>query len=280
MKLWGRTLKSDEMAILDHLEELRWRVLRSLLALAVGALVGFFVVNHFAVLPLLIRPIEPYLGGSRLKYLSPIDPFVVTLKLALGVGVLLALPIILYELWSFISPALRREEKRAIIPALYFGLLLFVAGMSLAYFGVLPIALGFLTSFQTESLEQNITIGPYLALVVKLMLGFGIVFETPVVMLILGSLGIVRSSMLRRGRPYAIVAIFVIGALLTPPDIFTQTLMAIPLFLLYEVSIWLVRWVERRRERAARRLTAEEPSRSEREPAAEAEQTSGTVGGR
>lgn len=257
MKLWGRTLKSDEMPLLDHLEELRWRLLRSLLALVVGALVGFFLVNHFPVLPLLIRPIQPYLDGGKLKYLSPVDPFWITLKLALSVGVLLALPVVIYEIWAFVSPALRPAEKRAIIPALYFGLLLFLAGVALAYFGVLPIALGFLTSFQTESLEQNITIGPYLGLILKLMLGFGIVFETPVVMLILGSLGIVRSDMLRRGRPYAIVGIFVIAALLTPPDVFTQSLMAVPLLFLFELSIWLVRWVERRRARSAARTESE-----------------------
>ncbi len=256
MKLWGRTLKSEEMPLLDHLEELRWRLLRSLIALVLGMLIGFFLVTHFPVLPLLIRPIEPYLDGSKLKYLSPVDPFWITLKLALSVGILLALPVITYEIWAFVSPALRRAEKRAIVPALYFGLLLFLAGVALAYFGVLPVALGFLTGFQTQSLEQNITIGPYLALVLKLMLGFGVVFETPVVMLILGSLGIVRSDMLRRSRPFAIVGIFVIAALLTPPDVFTQTLMAIPLFFLFELSIWLVRMVERRRDRAAARDAA------------------------
>ncbi len=251
MKLWGRTVDLEEVPLLDHLEELRWRLLRSLIALVVGMLIGFFLVTHFSVLPLLIRPIEPYLNGSKLKYLSPVDPFWITLKLALGVGLILAFPVIVYEIWAFVAPALRPAEKRAIVPALYFGLLLFLAGVSLAYFGVLPVALGFLTGFQTQSLEQNITIGPYLALVLKLMLGFGVVFETPVVMLILGSLGIVRSAMLRRSRPFAIVGIFVIAALLTPPDVFTQSLMAIPLLLLFELSIWLVRFVERRRDRAA-----------------------------
>ncbi len=254
MKFWGRTRKSDEMPFLEHLEELRWRILWSLLTLAVGAVIGFVIVSHFNVLGLLIRPVEPYLDGGKLKYLSPSDPFIITLKLGFTAGILMAFPVIIYELWSFISPALMPNEKRAIVPALYFGLVLFVGGMALAYFGVLPIALRFFMGFQQSSLEQNITIGPYLGLVVKLLLGFGLVFETPVIMLILGSLGIITSDMLRRTRRYAIVLIFVISAILTPPDVFSQTLMAIPLLFLFEISIWLVKWTERRRARTMANL--------------------------
>ncbi len=235
------------MPFLEHLEELRWRILWSLLALAAGAVVGFVVVSRFDVLGLLVRPIRPLLSGGKLRYLSPADPFFITLRLALMVGVLLAFPVIVHQVWSFVSPALKREEKRAIVPALYFGLVLFVAGMALGYFGVLPIALRFLTGFQQESLEPMITIGPYLGFVLKLLLGFGVAFETPVVMLVLGALGVVTSDMLRRGRRYAIVLIFIAGAVLTPPDVFSQVLMSLPLLLLYEVSIWLVKWTERRR---------------------------------
>ncbi|HKJ92074.1 MAG TPA: twin-arginine translocase subunit TatC [Longimicrobiales bacterium] len=250
MKFWGRTRKSDEMPFLEHLEELRWRILWSLLALVVGTVIGFVLVSHFDVLGLLIRPVEPYVEGGKLRYLSPADPFLITLKLAVTAGILLAFPIVMYELWSFVSPALMPSEKRAIVPSLYFGLVLFIGGMALAYFGVLPIALRFFSQFQTQSLEQNITIGPYLGLVVKLLLGFGLVFETPVIMLVLGALGIVTSDMLRHTRRYAIVIIFVVAAVLTPPDIFSQSLMAVPLLVLFEVSIWLVKWTEKRRARA------------------------------
>ncbi len=249
IRFWDRPGQPDEMPFLDHLEDLRWRILKSLLALAVGAVIGFFLVMHFNVLGLLIHPVEPYLNGSKLKYLSPADPFLITLKLGITVGVLLAFPVIASQLWGFLSPALLPEEKRAVVPALYFGLVLFLCGAALAYFGVLPVGLRFLLSLQKQSLEQNLIVGSYLGVVLKLVLGFGIVFETPVVMLVLATMGLVRSDMLRKTRRYAIVGIFIISAVLTPPDVFTQLLMATPLLLLYELSIWLVKWAERRRDR-------------------------------
>lgn len=245
------------MPFLDHLEDLRWRILKSLFAVGIGAVIGFVVVMHFNVLGLLIRPIQPYLHGGKLKYLSPADPFLITVKLGITLGVLLAFPIVVYQLWGFVAPALLPEEKRAILPALYFGLFLFVCGGSLAYFGVLPVGLRFLLSLQKHSLEENLIIGSYLGFVLKLVLGFGIVFETPVVMFVLASVGIVRSDMLRRTWRYAIVIIFVLSALLTPPDVFTQMLMATPLLILYSVSIWLVKVAERRRERRLAALRAE-----------------------
>lgn len=249
MKFRERVGNAGEMPFLDHLEELRWRILWSLSALVVGSVIGFFLVVHFNVLALLIRPIEPFLSEGKLKYLSPADPFTITLKLAVTAGILLAFPVIVYEVWAFLAPALKSEEKRAVIPALYFGLGLFAGGMALAYFVVLPMALRFFAGFQQESLEENITVGPFLGLVVKLLLGFGIVFETPVVMMVLGAMGLVTSDMLRRTRRVAIVIIVAVGAFLTPPDIFSQLMMAVPLLILYELSIWLVKWTERKRDR-------------------------------
>ncbi len=259
MKLRGRPPKSDEMPFLDHLEELRWRILWSAVALVIGAVAGFLLVSRFDVLALLVRPIQPWLEGGKLRYLSPADPFFITLKLGLIAGVVLASPVILYQFWAFVSPALHAHEKRAIIPALFFGLLLFAGGMSLAYFGVLPIALRFFAGFQQQSLAPTITIGPYLGFVLKLLLGFGVIFETPVVMLVLGLLGVVTSDMLRRTRRYAIVLIFVVAAVLTPPDVVSQTMMALPLLLLYQISIWLVVWAERRHRRAVDALRDEPP---------------------
>lgn len=262
MKLWGRDPKADEMPFLDHLEELRWRILWSMLAIIVGFGIGFWLVTRFDALGLLIRPIEPFLLGSKIRYLSPSDPFFVTLKLALVVGLLLAFPIIVYQVWTFVSPALMPEEKRAIVPSLYFGLVLFLAGVALCYFAALPLTLRFMMSFQTESLEQSITIGPYMGFVVKMLLAFGLVFELPVVMLVLGVLGVVNTEMLKKGRRYALVIITAAAALITPGDAVALTIfMMVPLVLLYELGIVLVRVVERRRERrmAALRDTGAEP---------------------
>lgn len=243
--------RSDEMPFLDHLEELRTRILWAMGALVVGAVVGFVLVTRFDVLGLLIAPMEPLLDGSKLKYLSPTDPFFITLKLALIVGALLASPVIVYQIWLFVSPALMPHEKRAIIPAFYLGLVLFAAGAALAYFAALPVTLDFMAGFQTDSLEQNITIGPYLSLVIRLLLAFGLIFELPVVVLILAVIGIVDSRMLAAKRRHAIVLLTIVASVITPGDVIVLTLfMMVPLVLLYELSISLARVVERRRARA------------------------------
>jgi sec-independent protein translocase protein TatC len=236
------------MLPLEHLEELRQRIFWVLGTLVVGCVIGFVVITRFDVLALMIRPVQHFLNGGKLKYLSPADPFMVTLRLAVAAGVVIALPVALYHLWAFISPILVPSERKAILPAIYMAAFLFLAGAALAYFGVLPITLQFFTSFEPGSLEQNLTIDKFLGYLMKLILGFGIAFETPVVMLALGVVGIVTSEMLVKGRRFAIVIIFVLGAALTPPDVFSQMLMAVPLLVLYEVSIWLVKWTERRRE--------------------------------
>lgn len=239
---------ANEMPFLDHLEELRWRLIWSLATLIVTTIVGYFLVTRLGVLALLIDPIEPFLEGSRLKYLSPTDPFFITLKLALIVGLILASPIIIYQIWSFFSPALLPSEKRVIIPSLYIGVLLFAAGVAMAYYVVLPVTLAFTMSFQTESLEQSIVIGEYMSVVTRLLLAFGIVFELPVVITILSALGLVTPEFLAEKRRYAIAAITITSAVITPGDVITITLlMMVPLIILYEVSIVLSRVMFRRR---------------------------------
>jgi len=258
MKL-KRAEHAEEMPFLEHLEELRWRIIYSLGALLVTTCIGFLVVTKFDVLQLLIRPITPFLHGTKLKYLNPTDPFFVTLHLAITVGILLALPIIVYQLWAFISPALKKEEKRSILPALYLGLVLFCIGAALAYFGAIPLTLRFMMSFQSESLEQNIIISEYMGFVVKIILAFGIVFELPVVVLILASIGLITSAFLIKMRRYFVVVAAVAASLLTPGDAVSLTIFLMaPLMLLYELSILLAKLVERRRAKvAAAAATAE-----------------------
>src|SRR5687767_6035057 len=243
---------AGEMPFLDHLEELRWRALWCLLAVAGGAAVGFILVNRMHAMELLIRPIEPFLDGGRLKYLSPTDPFFVTLKLSLIAGLVLASPIVIYQVWAFLAPALLPSEKRVIVPALYMGVVLFLAGVAMSYELVLPMTLKFTMGFQTEFLEQSIVIGPYMAMVTRLLLAFGIVFELPVVILILSALGLVTPEFLASKRRHAIAGIAILAAVLTPGDVITVTLMMmVPLVLLYEFSILLSRLVTRRRAAAA-----------------------------
>jgi sec-independent protein translocase protein TatC len=247
-----------EMPFLDHLEELRWRVIWSLLAVIVGTLIGLVLVIQFNALQLIIRPIEPLLDGGKLHYLSPADPFFVTLKLAVIVGLLLSFPVVVQQFWVFLAPALSPKEKRAIITAIAAGLLLFVAGVALAYFVALPVTLKFFMGFQTETLQQNITIGHYGSLVIRILLVFGLVFELPVVLAMLGWLGLVSSRFLAEKRRIAIASFAIGASIITPGDTLTLTIfMMVPLMLLYELSIGVVALIERRRARALAELQAE-----------------------
>lgn len=239
--------RASEMPFMEHLEELRWRLVWSLGAVAVCAVIGFVLVDRFNVLGLLIEPIQPFLGGSKLKYLSPTDPFFITLQLAILVGLVLASPVVIYQVWAFLSPALLPSEKRVIIPSLYLGVALFAGGVAMAYFIALPVTLQFTMGFQTEALEQSIVIGEYMSVVTRVLLAFGLVFELPVVILILSVLGLATPEWLASKRRHAIVGIAVLASVITPGDIITLTvLMMVPLVLLYELSIVLSRLVTRR----------------------------------
>jgi len=238
-----------EMPFLDHLEELRWRILWSLLAIGVGAVIGFILVQEFQAMELLMRPLRRTLDADlRLIYLNPVDGFFITLKLGLLVGLILAAPIVIYQIWAFLSPALEPQEKRMIIPALYLGMVLFIVGVLLAYFAVLPLTLIFFSGFQEEFLvaqyEANRTIG----FLTKLLVAFGVAFELPVVVMIFTAMGLVTPQFLRAKRRHAVVAITIMASLLTPGDIVSTFLMMVPLFLLYEGSIMLSVIIGRRRE--------------------------------
>jgi sec-independent protein translocase protein TatC len=264
--------RRGEMPFLDHLEELRWRILWSLLAIVVGTVVGFLLIRYFDVLELLIKPIRAAIPDNpdfRLIYLSPADPFFITLKLSVVVGVILAFPIIVYQVWSFLAPALEDNEKRAIIPALYLGLILFCAGVALAYFVALPVSIVFFQTFEGGLMEAQYEIGKTLALITKILLGFGIIFELPVVVMILSALGLVTPEFLRSKRRHAIVAITVAASFLTPGDVITLTIMLmVPLFFLYEFSIYLSRLIWRRKRARER----EEEAHRDQEASGETEE--------
>ena len=247
---------SNEMPFLDHLEELRWRLIWSLGTVFICAIIGFVLAKEYNLLGILTEPVKPYLEGGKLNYRSPTAPFFITLKLGIIVGFLIAAPVVVYHIWAFLSPALLKSEKRAIVPALYFGLVLFAAGVAMAYYLVLPATLSFTMSFQVDTLEEDLEITEYMSLVVRLLLAFGVVFEMPVVILALSALGIVTPEFLAEKRRYAIAGITVLSALLTPGDVITVTvMMMVPLVLLYELSIGLSKIVTKKRIAAAEALT-------------------------
>jgi sec-independent protein translocase protein TatC len=213
----------------------------------VGTGVGFVLVTRFRLLGFLIEPIRPYLDGSRLKYLSPTDPFFVTLKLAVLIGLVLTLPVLLYHLWALLSPLLRDEERRLLKPAMFAGVGLFALGSAFCYQFVIPLMLRFTMGFQTGSLEQSIVVGEYLAIVLRMLLAFGLAFELPIVILVLTILRVVTPEFLAARRRHAIAILTVASAIVTPPDLSSMMLMAGPVWGLYEISILISRAVVARR---------------------------------
>jgi sec-independent protein translocase protein TatC len=249
-----------EMPFLDHLEELRWRLIWSLLALLVGVAIGFTLVLRFNLIDALQAPIAPYLKGTKLVYTHPGDAFSIALTTAFIVGTIIALPVIIYQVWGFLSPALYRHEKRIVIPLLVGAVALFAGGAAMAYFVILPVTLRFLLSFQTESLAPMITAADYFGFATTMALALGALFELPILVVGLTALGFVRPWMLTRWRKHALVLCWVAAAVVSPGDfIGTTLLMAGPLYLLYEVSIGLstivYRW-QARREAAVGNLGA------------------------
>ena len=240
------------MPFLDHVEELRWRILYSLLAIVVGTLAGWIIVEHVDVIGLLMRPIAPLIPGGKLRVTGPTEPFFITLKFAFVLGLVIASPVVGYHVWAFLVPALYPRERRLIVPALTVGALLFLAGAAAAYLWVLPRALAVLLSFQQGVFDPLITADKYFAFAAQLIIAFGLVTELPLVIVILAALGLVTPQFLARNRRYAIVISAVAAALLAPPDAVSMVLMMVPLWLLYEVGIWCAWVVDRRRARRAR----------------------------
>lgn len=220
----------------DHLEFVRIRVLRAVAAYAGAAALGFAFaprVTH--------RLMVPEAGLSGLVFLSPTEALIARIKLALALGLLIGLPFILYQVWGLFVPVMDRRARRvtlALIPLVY---ALFVAGVAFALTAVLPLAVRFLLGFGGAYLEQEISVGNYLSFVIAFTLPFGLLFELPVLIVALARLGILRHEALVRQRKYALFGIFVIAAVLTPPDVVSQLMLAAPVLVLYEASILLAR---------------------------------------
>ena len=240
-----------EMPFLDHLEELRWRILYAGSALVIGTVVGFVIVYKTNLPEVLLRPVREAWNDPNLNliYLSPADPFFVSLRLAIYLGLIFSFPIIVYHVWAFLSPALEKHERRAIIPALYLGMILFMGGVALAYFAALPVTLEFFQVFLSSALEAQLEINATLSFIVKMLLAFGAVFELPIVIMALSALGLVTPAFLRSRRRHAVVLITVLASFITPGDAITLTIMMmLPLVLLYEFGILLSVGIYRRRQ--------------------------------
>ncbi len=241
-----------EMPFLEHLEELRWRIVKSLVALMAGIGIGYYVVTKWDIVGLIKAPVNPYLpAGQKLLITSPMEPFLIALKLSIAMGVALAVPVILYQIWAFLRPALYTRERRIVLPAVLAGFLLFLIGAALGFFVILPETLKVMQSFVTSSMTQLITATSYFSLVIVIVLLFGAVFEVPLIMFILIYMRIVSSAFLKKHHRVFIMVNAVASTLLTPGDLVITSLMAmIPIQLFYELSIIMAIIIEKKRRRA------------------------------
>lgn len=244
------------MPFLEHLEELRWRLFRCAVAIAlgVGSSFGLLYSKKIDVIGFLEQPILPYLK-QPLVVTHVGDLFDIVMNASITLGLIAASPVIVWQVWGFLSPALYGHEKKVVIPALVSAALLFLAGMALSFYYVLPVTLGFYASFQSESVQIMQTVEGYMSFVTSMCLAFGAVFELPVVIAMMSALGIVQPQYLSRFRRHALVGCLIAAAIITPgSDPTSLILLTIPLYFLYEASITVSRFIARRREA---RLSAE-----------------------
>lgn len=229
-------MPANGQPLMAHLGEFRKRLVAS--AIAVG--IGFAVCYAFSeeLFEILAQPLKSNLAeGERLVFTNLPDMFFVYLKTAFVAGLLLSSPFIFYQIWMFIAPGLYRREKTLVLPFIFFSTLLFVGGGLFGYFVVFPFGFKFFLSFENEFLQALPSVKQYFSFSIKLLLAFGLVFELPVVLFFLARIGAVTPASLRKKRKYAILMCFIVGAVITPPDVITQFMMAVPLIVLYEVGI-------------------------------------------
>ena len=227
---------------MSHLIELRMRLMRSIIAVVVVLLVLFpFAKDIYALLAQPLLRVLP--AGSTMIATDVTGTFLVPLKVTLMSAFLIALPFVLWQAWAFVAPGLYQHEKRLVVPVLVSSVVFFALGMCFAYFVVFPIAFGFFAGYAPTGVQMMTDIDKYLSFVMTMFIAFGLTFETPVVVVVLVRMRVVSLEKLRSIRPYVIVGAFVIGAIFTPPDVISQCLLAIPLWLLYELGLQLARFV-------------------------------------
>lgn len=237
----------QEDTFVSHLVELRDRLLRAIILW----LVLFAVLFPWAreLYSLLAAPLLAKLpAGGQMIATEVVTPFFVPVKVTLMAAFLIGLPYILYQVWAFVAPGLYESEKKLALPLVASSTLLFFAGMAFAYFLVLPVVFGFITSVAPEGVAVMTDISKYLDFVLTIFLAFGITFEVPVAVIVLVRFGVVTIDKLKEARPYVIVGAFVIAAIVTPPDVISQVMLAVPMWMLYEAGIFLARFVGRRAE--------------------------------
>lgn len=248
---------------ISHLLELRDRLLRAVIAWVVVFVCLFPWANDLYTI--LAQPLLAKLPqGGQMIATEVVTPFFVPVKVALMSAFLVALPYILYQAWAFVAPGLYSHEKKFILPLVLASVVLFACGMAFAYFLVFPVVFGFIIGIAPQGVAVMTDIGKYLDFVITMFLAFGVTFEVPIVVVALAVMGIVEVEKFKQGRPYVIVGAFVIGAIFTPPDVISQIMLAVPLWLLYEMGVIVAGWLVRNKVVAP-------PDRDEFKPLSEEE---------
>ena len=238
---------NDKQPFLGHLEELRKRLVICAIAIGIGFIVSYFFAKQlFGYLILPLTKVLP--DESQLIFTNLPEMFIAYIKVALVSGIILAIPVIFYQLWMFLAPALYQREKKYIIPFVLFSTILFTVGALFGYFVVFPYGFKFFVSFATEDIQALPSVKQYFSFAIRLLLAFGLVFEMPIVVLFLTKIGLITPDSMKKFRKYAILCSFILSAILTPPDVATQLMMALPIIILYEVSIFLSKTMYRKKE--------------------------------
>ena len=236
------TPDAPQETFISHLIELRSRLLRAIVAvIIVFAGLFYFAKDIYAVLAQPLLRVLPQ--GSTMIATDVTGTFLVPLKVTLMASFLIALPYVLYQAWAFVAPGLYQHEKRLALPVLVSSVLFFAVGMAFAYFFVFPVAFGFFAGYTPAGVQMMTDIDKYLSFVLTMFIAFGLTFETPVVVVVLVRMRVVTLEKLKAARPYVIVGAFVVGAVFTPPDVISQLMLAVPLWLLFELGVVLARFV-------------------------------------
>jgi len=251
------TPENTQETFISHLIELRSRLLRSIVAIVVVLVCLFpWAKDIYAALAAPLLKALPH--GSTMIATDVTGTFLVPLKVTLMAAFLIALPYVLYQMWAFVAPGLYHHEKRLALPVIFSSVIFFALGMAFAYFIVFPIAFGFFAGYTPTGVQMMTDIDKYLSFVLTMFIAFGITFEVPVVVVVLVRLGVVSLDKLRSIRGYVIVGAFIVGAIFTPPDVLSQVMLAVPLWLLYELGLLVARFVA---------VTKRETDAAESEPA-------------
>lgn len=239
------SIDENEMTFLDHLEELRWRIIKSAVGIIIGGIIAAFFIN-LIMDDILLLPATKTIPPLKLQNIKPFGQFSLYMEVIIFGGALISFPNLLYQFWKFIEPALKSNEKKYISSIVFFSTFCFMSGVVFAYFVLLPTSLSFFSTFGSSIIDNNIAIDEYFSFIISTMLAAGLVFELPMLSFFLSKIGILKPQFMRKYRKHAVILILLAAGILTPsPDITSQLLLAVPLLILYEISIIICRFSQK-----------------------------------